>query len=112
MEEARRLFRDEASTEFVIVTIPTMMAALESERLAQALTKEHIPAKRLVINQVILSNTTEAFLDRKRSEQQRALKSIREDPIFQSIRIETAPMVDLEIRGVPALLYFASQIWK
>lgn len=36
MEEARALFRNKDTTEFVIVTIPTAMAAAESGRLAKA----------------------------------------------------------------------------
>lgn len=35
MEEARALFRNKGTTEFVIVTIPTAMAAAESGRLAK-----------------------------------------------------------------------------
>lgn len=35
MEEARSLFRNKDTTEFVIVTIPTAMAAAESGRLAK-----------------------------------------------------------------------------
>jgi anion-transporting ArsA/GET3 family ATPase len=52
MAEARDLFRDATRTEFVIVTIPTIMAAAESCRLAAALRKESIPVKSIVINQV------------------------------------------------------------
>lgn len=40
MAEARNVFRNPATTEFVIVTIPTAMAAAESIRLAKALRKE------------------------------------------------------------------------
>lgn len=42
MEEARALFRDAKSTQFVIVTIPTAMAAAESARLAKALLHEQV----------------------------------------------------------------------
>ena len=35
MEEARALFRNRDTTEFVIVTIPTAMAVAESGRLAK-----------------------------------------------------------------------------
>ena len=35
MEEARGLFRNKDTTEFVIVTIPTVMAVAESGRLAK-----------------------------------------------------------------------------
>lgn len=52
MAEARDLFRQKSSTEFVIVTIPTVMAAAESCRLAGALRKEDIPINTIVINQV------------------------------------------------------------
>ena len=112
MEEAKRLFHDSDRTEFVIVTIPTMMAALETERLAETLSTEQVPAKTVVVNQVILPSTTDAFLHRLQKEQQRAFHTLRNDPVFRDIHIETAPMLDLEIRGIAALLYFASQLWK
>ncbi len=52
MEEARALFRNEKTTEFLIVTIPTVMAAAESSRLAKALRAESVPVHDIVINQV------------------------------------------------------------
>ena len=52
MEEAKALFRNADTTQFIIVTIPTVMAAAESARLADALRKEGVPVKLLVINQV------------------------------------------------------------
>lgn len=53
MEEARNLFRNAETTEFVIVTIPTVMAVAESARLAKALRAESVPVNTIVINQVI-----------------------------------------------------------
>lgn len=44
MAEARNVFRNPATTEFVIVTIPTAMAAAESIRLAKALQREQVGA--------------------------------------------------------------------
>ena len=52
MEEAKALFRNADTTQFIIVTIPTVMAAAESARLAEALRKEGVPLKLMVINQV------------------------------------------------------------
>jgi arsenite-transporting ATPase len=52
MAEARDMFRNKDTTEFVIVTIPTMMAASESSRLADALRKDSIPVNKIVVNQV------------------------------------------------------------
>ncbi len=52
MVKARDLFRNADSTEFLIVTIPTVMAASESCRLAHSLRDEGIPVRTIVINQV------------------------------------------------------------
>ncbi len=52
MAEARDLFRNKETTEFVIVTIPTVMAVSESCRLASALKAEGIPLHTIVVNQV------------------------------------------------------------
>ena len=52
MEEAKALFRNPETTQFIIVTIPTLMAASESARLAAALRKEGVPVKLMIVNQV------------------------------------------------------------
>ncbi|PNH08215.1 putative arsenical pump-driving ATPase [Tetrabaena socialis] len=51
MEDAKALFRNQETTEFVIVTIPTVMATAESIRLAGALQHEGIPLKTIIVNQ-------------------------------------------------------------
>jgi anion-transporting ArsA/GET3 family ATPase len=52
MDAARALFHDAEKTQFVIVTIPTLMAAAESARLARSLRQEGIPIETLIVNQV------------------------------------------------------------
>lgn len=52
MEEARALFHDASCMRFCVVTIPTVMAAAESARLAGSLREEGIPLNTIVINQV------------------------------------------------------------
>jgi arsenite-transporting ATPase len=52
MDAARALFHDPDKTQFIIVTIPTLMAAAESARLAASLRSEGIPLDTIVINQV------------------------------------------------------------
>lgn len=49
----RSLFRDAAQTEFVIVTIPTVLAVAESQRLLASLRAEDVPVRRLVVNQLL-----------------------------------------------------------
>ena len=48
----KELFRDKELTEFIIATIPTVLGINESRRLLQALRKEEIPCRRIIINQV------------------------------------------------------------
>ncbi|MEW5306530.1 MAG: hypothetical protein WDW36_008988 [Sanguina aurantia] len=112
MEEARDLFRNEQTTEFVIVTIPTIMATTESCRLAAALRKESVPIRTIVVNQVVQAGATEKFLASRRADQQRALAGLRSDPGLAELQLITGPLCDLEVRGVPALTYFGNVVWK
>ena len=111
MMDAKNLFRDEEATQFVIVTIPTLMAASESIRLAKALKKEHVPVKTMIINQVIKDDTTDVFLNTRRKDQQRAMEKLKEDPELGKLQLIEAPLFDLEVRGVPALQYFGQKVW-
>ena len=64
LQEVKDLFRNEDTTEFVIVTIPTVLGISESGRLLAELRKERVPARRLVVNQII-NVTGEGFKERK-----------------------------------------------
>jgi arsenite-transporting ATPase len=113
MEAAKALFRDEKSTEFLIVTIPTVMATAESARLAAALRKEGVPLRAVVVNQVLPEGAGEAYLGRRRADQRRALEQVSADKAgLGSLQVVEAPLLDLEVRGVPALQYFGNVVWK
>jgi hypothetical protein len=45
-------------------------------------------------------------------DQTRALDVIRSDPELSSLLMIQAPLVDVEIRGVPALKFLGDIIWK
>ncbi|XP_030929205.1 ATPase ARSA1-like isoform X2 [Quercus lobata] len=113
MVKVRELFRDTDSTEFVIVTIPTVMAVSESSRLRASLKKENVPVKRLVVNQILPPSASDCkFCAMKRKDQSRALDMIRNDTELSSLELIQAPLVDVEIRGVPALKFLGDIIWK
>ncbi|XP_022139276.1 ATPase ASNA1 homolog isoform X2 [Momordica charantia] len=113
MIKVRELFRDKDSTEFVIVTIPTVMAVSESSRLHASLKKESVPVKRLIVNQILPPSASDCkFCAMKRKDQLRALDLIRNDPELSSLILIEAPLVDVEIRGVPALKFLGDIIWK
>ncbi|XP_031482596.1 ATPase GET3B-like [Nymphaea colorata] len=113
MAKVRELFRDADSTEFVIVTIPTVMAINESSRLRASLKKEHVPVKRLIVNQLLPQSASDCkFCAMKRKDQTRALELIQTDPELMDLKLIQAPLVDVEIRGVPALRFMAEIVWK
>ncbi|XP_035539123.1 ATPase GET3B-like isoform X1 [Juglans regia] len=113
MIKVRELFRDTDSTEFVIVTIPTVMAVSESSRLHASLKKENVPVKRLIVNQILPPSTSDCkFCAMKRKDQMRALDIIQGDPELSHLTLIQAPLVDMEIRGVPALRFLGDIIWK
>ncbi|KAF2318497.1 hypothetical protein GH714_008363 [Hevea brasiliensis] len=113
MIKVRELFRDTDSTEFVIVTIPTVMAVSESSRLRASLQKENVPVKRLIVNQILPPSASDCkFCAMKRKDQMRALDMIQSDPELSSLTLIKAPLVDVEIRGVPALRFLGDIIWK
>ena len=45
-------------------------------------------------------------------DQTRALDMIRNDPELMGLNIIQAPLVDMEIRGVPALKFLGDIVWK
>lgn len=113
MAMVRELFRDKESTEFVIVTIPTVMAVSESSRLLSALKKESIPVKRLIVNQVLPPSSSDCkFCAIKRKDQLRALDMIQKDPNLSDLELFQSPLVDVEIRGVPALKFMGDIVWR
>ena len=62
--------------------------------------------------QIIGPGMGEAYLKNKFRDQDRALQMIGEDPALKKLRLLNSPMVDLEVRGVPALQYFGSVVWN
>ena len=175
LQEVKELFRDERQTEFVIVTIPTVLAISESQRLLASLRAERVPVRRLVVNQLLKAppagsndagftvpqlrshvedavtamhaaleaagaggnaagleqvaaagtqlataakelsdavSSDASFMAMKRKDQQRAMQLVQADAEgLASLRRVEAPLFDLEIRGVPALQFFGSQVW-
>lgn len=135
----RDLFRDREANEFIIATIPTVLAVKESSRLLAVLRKEGIPCRQIVVNQVSLASVAhvglkgkglvlgapllrwlqvigpgmgEAYLKLKLGDQRRAFQMISRDPQLQSLQQLSSPLVDLEVRGIVALQYFGSKVWS
>ncbi|CAN6228411.1 unnamed protein product [Urochloa humidicola] len=109
----RELLFDPRATEFIIVTIPTMMAVGESSRFHASLKKDGAHTRRLVVNQVQLPSASDCrFCAAKRREQARAFSAIREDSEFGGLKLLQAPLLDVEVKGVPALRFLGDTVWK
>jgi arsenite-transporting ATPase len=108
----REIFRDKEATEFIIVTIPTVMAVSESSRLQQSLQKEGVPVKRLIINQILPPSSSDCkFCAIKRKDQKRAMDMVAQYPNLRALQVIESPLFDLEIRGVPALKFMGDIVW-
>lgn len=106
------LFRDAGQTEFVIATVPTQLAVAESKRLLAALRADGVPCKRVVVNQVVgASDACDAFVAARVRDQERAMALLDGDAEVKKLPRATAPMLDLEVRGLPALRYFGDIVW-
>jgi arsenite-transporting ATPase len=97
----RRLFRDKERTEFIIATIPTIMAINESERLADQLTLEDIQVENVVVNQIMPDNLDCVFCSVRSKGQQENLDYIKR--LFNKYKITELEFFDREIRGLEPL---------
>jgi arsenite-transporting ATPase len=53
-----------------------------------------------------------AFLRLKLKDQAKALEMLTSDVQLADLRQLRAPLVDLEVRGLPALQYFGGMVWQ
>ncbi|KAK9995841.1 hypothetical protein SO802_020527 [Lithocarpus litseifolius] len=92
---------------------PQVMAVSESSRLRASLKKENALVKRLIVNQILPPSASDCkFCAMKRKDQSRALDMIRDDTELSSLELIQAPLVDVELRGVPALKFLGDVIGK
>ncbi|MCG3218522.1 MAG: ArsA family ATPase [Candidatus Heimdallarchaeota archaeon] len=93
--------QDPYMTEFIIVTIPTLMAVYESKRLLASLNQFNIPIRRIIVNQIVPETIDCKFCLSRRASQLETLEQI-EDYFgdFALIRIQQQ---EDEIRGIESL---------
>ena len=106
------LFRDPSQMEFIIACIPTILSVRESARLLDALREDGVPCRRIICNQMVGDTNADAYVRMKLQAQTQSLKELREAPQVRGLEVIEAPLVDLEVRGVPALQYFGQVVWR
>lgn len=107
MNRMSDLFRDPARSEFVVVTIPTVMAVEESKRLVEKLWDDGIWVRHMVVNQMLQSGDAAqqgAYLQRLRRGQAREIAFATEE-LGDEYGLSVTPVFrfDTEVRGIYAL---------
>ena len=101
VELARTHLMNNEETEFVAVTIPTIMATWETERLIRALYEVAFPISQIYINQLQPQNSDCKFCNNRYLEQKKTLEKIQD--LYEEFNLLEVPTMVYEIRGVKRL---------
>ncbi len=110
VERARVHLANEEETEFIAVTIPTVMAIWETERLIRTLNQYSIPIKRIIINQLQPDNPSCPYCRTRHKMTQENLEQLHflYEDLYELIEV---PMFEYEIRGVQRLRELARLVY-
>jgi len=100
VKKIERLLRDNEQSEFIVVTKPEPMVILETERLVHNLIEFGIPIKRIIINNVALSEGCQFCRDRIKS-QKKYIDIIFEK--FKHHQIIKVPLQAQPVSGISSL---------
>lgn len=101
VEIARVHLANAKETEFVAVTIPTIMAIWETERLIRALFEVAFPISQIFINQIQPQHPDCTYCSARYASQQEGLQKIQD--LYSEFDLLEIPMFEHEIRGIERL---------
>ena len=108
--KARIQLADETKTEFIPVTIPTMMALYETERLITSLKEYGIPVEHIIINQLMPPSKDCPFCAKRFEIQEKTMLTLKQ--YFGDFIHTEVPMVPQEIRGIEQLKILGDVLFK
>jgi arsenite-transporting ATPase len=106
---AHTLITDKDKTEFLIVTIPDLMAIEETKRLVISLYSAGVKVNNMVINN-IQSNLDCAFCKARRNHQNRYINMV--DKMYPDINRIYMPLFAEDINGMPYLKAFENILFS
>mmetsp|Transcript_5837 Transcript_5837/g.8573 ORF Transcript_5837/g.8573 Transcript_5837/m.8573 type:complete len:780 (-) Transcript_5837:134-2473(-) len=133
MGALRAKLKDGKSTDFVIVSIPTILSVNESKRLMKELGDQDIKVSNIVINQCVVgdginsdesSEAMKNYYERRKAGQDRWIKELKSatDDVSSSgeyksngdgsIQLTEVPFFDVELVGCPALAYLGQSVFR
>ena len=108
---AQKLLTDPEKTEFIPVTIPTLMSIWETDRLIAALREYNIASKRIIINQINPKNESCAFCMKRNSQQLELIEDFKQ--LYEDdFQIKTIEMFNTELRGAEMLKKLGQDIFQ
>lgn len=108
--KARIELVDDTKTEFIPVTIPTLMALYETERLINSLNDFNIPVINLIVNQLIPPSKDCPFCAQRFTVQEKTMMTLKQ--YFGQYNFTEVPMVPQEIRGIEQLEMLAKVLFS
>jgi len=108
--KARIELADDTKTEFIPVTIPTLMALYETERLLTTLMEYSIPVEHIIVNQLIPPSKDCPFCAQRYKVQEKTMMTLKQ--YFGKYDLVEIPMVPQEIRGIEQLILLAEKLFK
>ena len=111
LQMMRQYLKDKNRTQFIIVTIPTVLAMTETKRLIKSLQEEDIYLSTIVCNQVISDAASAKYIDSRKYSQKNALLELKESK-SPTIELTEVPYFDTEVNGIYGLRFFASVAHK
>ncbi|MBU4466676.1 ArsA family ATPase [Patescibacteria group bacterium] len=100
VKRVRNLLQDSERTEFIIVTIPEVMAVRETEDLINDLQRFNIPSSHIIINNIFPKNDCQ-FCQARRKEQEKYIKEIKR--LFPSFNISEVQLQSEEVKEIKKL---------
>jgi len=102
LQKVTNLLSNKEKTQFCIVTIPTVLAVAETERLVTSLQEQNIQVNHVIANQVITSSeeSKKAYLGSISEEQQGMMSEIQKLADGKGLNVVKVPYFDAEVRSV------------
>jgi arsenite-transporting ATPase len=104
LELTAQMFKDPNKTSFIAVCIPEFLSVYETERLIEALYKDDIDIRNIVVNQVLINENNCKMCKTRMKMQGKYLEQIYE--MFEDFHIVKIPLQKNEIRGTENLENF------
>ena len=121
MEKLEDMLHNPKEAEFIVVTIPTVVAMEETRRLLTSLQESSIFLRRVIVNQMIsgLDDSDETkhiqaqkYMDNLRTNQEKSLSELHDLSKKLSVHLIKIPFFEYEVRSTYGLKFIGNLLFK